>query len=232
MAGPEEEMQMKAAPVQMAGPEEEMQMKAAPVQMAGPEEELQMKAAPVQLAGPEEELPAQGKFATAQLAGPEEEALQGKFATAQLAGPEEELPAQGKFATAQLAGPEEELQMKSVVQREESEAKTNDTGMPDHLKANVESMSGVSLNDAKVHYNSPKPAQLNAFAYAQGKEIHVGPGQEKHLGHEAWHLAQQAQGRVTPTKQLKEGVPVNDDQGLEHEADVMGAKAMEMTTNR
>jgi hypothetical protein len=32
---------------------------------------------------------------------------------------------------------------------------------------------------------------------------------------------------VKPTMQMKDGVPVNDDQGLEHEADVMGARAME-----
>jgi len=36
---------------------------------------------------------------------------------------------------------------------------------------------------------------------------------------------QQKQGRVQPTMQMKEGVPVNDDKGLEHEADVMGGRA-------
>jgi hypothetical protein len=46
------------------------------------------------------------------------------------------------------------------------------------------------------------------------------------LPHEAWHVVQQAQGRVKPTMQMKDGVPVNDDKGLEHEADVMGAKAL------
>jgi hypothetical protein len=39
-------------------------------------------------------------------------------------------------------------------------------------------------------------------------------------------VAQQKQGRVKPTKQLKGKVPVNDDKGLETEADVMGAKAV------
>jgi hypothetical protein len=67
---------------------------------------------------------------------------------------------------------------------------------------------------------------LNAHAYAQGSEIHVAPGQERHLPHEAWHVVQQAQGRVKPTMQMKAGVPVNDDAGLESEADVMGAKAL------
>jgi len=100
----------------------------------------------------------------------------------------------------------------------------NRTGLPDQLKTGVESLSGVSLDSVKVHYNSAKPAQLNALAYAQGSDIHVAPGQEKHLPHEAWHVAQQSQGRVQPTMQTK-GVAINDDSGLEHEADVMGAKA-------
>ncbi|MBC7602039.1 MAG: DUF4157 domain-containing protein [Ramlibacter sp.] len=104
----------------------------------------------------------------------------------------------------------------------------NRTGLPNQLKGGVEALSGVSLDNVKVHYNSSRPAQLQALAYAQGSDIHLGPGQEKHLPHEAWHVAQQAQGRVRPTMQMKEGTPVNDDAGLEHEADVMGARAMQM----
>ena len=100
----------------------------------------------------------------------------------------------------------------------------NRTGLPDQLKAGVESLSGLSMDGVKVHYNSDKPAQLNALAYAQGADIHVAPGQEKHLPHEAWHVAQQSQGRVRPTTQTK-GVNINDDSSLEREADVMGAKA-------
>jgi hypothetical protein len=102
----------------------------------------------------------------------------------------------------------------------------NKTGLPDNLKAGIESLSGLALDDVRVHYNSDKPAGLQALAYTQGTEIHVGPGQERHLPHEAWHVVQQAQGRVRPTMQMKDGMPVNDDQGLEYEADVMGAKAV------
>ncbi|MBF9221011.1 DUF4157 domain-containing protein [Hymenobacter sp. BT662] len=114
------------------------------------------------------------------------------------------------------------------VQREEAPApvQENNTGLPDELKAGVENLSGHSLDDVQVHYNSAKPAELQAHAYAQGREIHVAPGQEQHLPHEAWHVAQQKQGRVRPTRQLKGQVPVNDDAGLEKEADVMGAKAL------
>ena len=108
-----------------------------------------------------------------------------------------------------------------VVQKQE-----NRTGLPDHLKAGIESLSGYTMDDVKVHYNSDKPAQLNAHAYAQGTDIHVAPGQEKHLPHEAWHVVQQKQGRVRPTLQMKGGVNVNEDVGLENEADVKGGQAM------
>jgi len=68
--------------------------------------------------------------------------------------------------------------------------------LPDNIKHGVESLSGISMDDVKVHYNSAKPAQLNAHAYAQGTDIHPASGQEKHLPHEAWHVVQQKQGRV------------------------------------
>jgi len=103
---------------------------------------------------------------------------------------------------------------------------SNQTGLPDNLKGGIENLSGIAMDDVKVHYNSAQPAQLNALAYAQGINIHIAPGQEKHLPHEAWHVVQQKQGRVKPTMQMKGGAAVNDDKGLEHEADVMGARAV------
>ncbi len=106
--------------------------------------------------------------------------------------------------------------------------KENKTGLPDNLKSGIENLSGHAMNDVKVHYNSSQPAQLNAHAYAQGNQIHIAPGQEKHLAHEAWHVVQQKQGRVKPTKQLKSSVAINDDAGLEKEADVMGGKALQL----
>lgn len=98
-------------------------------------------------------------------------------------------------------------------------------GMPRGLRAGVEALSGVSLDGVRVHRNSARPARLGAAAYAQGREIHLGPGQERHLPHEAWHVAQQAQGRVRPTRQLKAGPAINDQAALEREADAMGAAA-------
>mgnify|MGYP006078830755 FL=1 len=129
-------------------------------------------------------------------------------------------------ATMQKAQDEEEVQMKAApIQKME-----NSTGLPDNLKSGVEKLSGESLNDVQVHRNSDQPAQMQAHAFAQGNQIHVAPGQEKHLPHEAWHVAQQKQGRVKPTTQMKGQIPVNDDKGLEHEADVMGAKALQKGT--
>jgi len=96
--------------------------------------------------------------------------------------------------------------------------------LPAELKAGVESLSGLDLSSVRVHRNSSAPAQLNALAYAQGSDIHLGPGQEKHLPHEAWHVVQQMQGRVRPTLQAA-GAPINDDPALEREADQMGAHA-------
>ena len=105
--------------------------------------------------------------------------------------------------------------------------KTKSNGLPHQLKANMEQMSGVDLSDVTVQRNSDKPAQLQAEAYAQGSDIHLAPGKEQHLPHEAWHVVQQKQGRVQPTFQANNGVGINDHPGLEKEADVMGAKAQQ-----
>ena len=42
--------------------------------------------------------------------------------------------------------------------------KENNTGLPDNLKIGIENLSGMSLDDVKVHRNSDKPAQLQAHA--------------------------------------------------------------------
>ncbi len=126
------------------------------------------------------------------------------------------------YAAVQKKKDDEEVQMKTTPTQE----KENKTGLPDNLKLGVENLSGISLDDVKVHTNSDQPAQMQAHAYAQGTDIHVAPGQEKHLAHEAWHVVQQKQGRVKPTRQMKDDTPVNDDKNLEIEADQMGAKAL------
>lgn len=98
-------------------------------------------------------------------------------------------------------------------------------GMPRPLAQGIETLSGMSMEHVRVHYNSPKPSQLQAHAYAQGGDIHLASGQERHLPHEAWHVVQQAQGRVKPTMSVN-GTQVNDNPALEREADVMGSRAL------
>jgi hypothetical protein len=142
----------------------------------------------------------------------EDELLQGKFSdTAQRETldledlEDEEEPLQGKFCgTAQLA--------------QEETGKANRTGIPDNMKTRFENASGFSFDDVRIHYNSDAPAKLNALAYTQGNQVHIAPGQEKHLGHELGHVVQQKQGIVRPTGTI-DGVPVNDDPALENKAD-------------
>jgi hypothetical protein len=97
--------------------------------------------------------------------------------------------------------------------------KEETANLPGALKSGIENLSGMDLDAVKVHYNSSKPDQLNAHAFAQGNDIHLAPGQEAHLPHESWHIEQQKQGRVTPTTQ--QTGDINDAEGLEREADLL-----------
>lgn len=112
-----------------------------------------------------------------------------------------------------------------AAQLAEAEVEPNRTGLPDNLKAGIENLSGIAMDNVRVHFNSAEPARIDAAAYAQGTSIHLAPGQEQHLPHEAWHVVQQAQDRVAPTRQHR-GVAVNDQESLEVEATVMGDKAL------
>lgn len=107
----------------------------------------------------------------------------------------------------------------------------NNTGLPDNLKTGMESLSGMSLDHVKVHYNSSKPAQVQAHAYTQGTDIHLAPSvsnpydqsSAKVLCHELWHVVQQKQGRVKSA--LDGGLIV--DEAADVEAD---AKAQEVVS--
>ncbi len=109
--------------------------------------------------------------------------------------------------------------------RGSSEKEENRTRMPDRLKGGLEGLSGMDLSEVRVHYNSAKPAEVGALAYTQGRQIYLGPGEEGQLPHEGWHAVQQMERRVMPTMQAG-GMWINDDVGLEREADAMGAKAL------
>ncbi len=114
--------------------------------------------------------------------------------------------------------------MKNDNQQKQQKQK-NTTSLPDQLITGVNQLSGMDMENVKIHTNSSKPAQLNAQAFAHGSDIHLAPGQEKHLPKEAWHVVQQKQGRVQPTLQKNSNTMINDEERLEQEADVMGDKA-------
>lgn len=120
-----------------------------------------------------------------------------------------------------------QAKMASIVQQAE-----NKTGIPDDVKQRMEDSFNTDFSGVRVHPDSSSAPEVGALAYTQGTDIHFAPGQFKPdtsagqqlLGHELAHVVQQAEGRVQPTTEIG-GMPVNDNEGLEHEADVLGAKA-------
>lgn len=106
-----------------------------------------------------------------------------------------------------------------VLQRRAGPAEmSNLTGIPTPMLRRAEQLGNLPLDDVRVHYRSSRPAALGALAYAQGTHIFLGPGQERHLGHELCHVVQQKQGIVRPNFQLG-NMPVNTSPALEREAD-------------
>ena len=101
-------------------------------------------------------------------------------------------------------------------------APPNRTGIPDMVKASAETVSGLSMDDVRVRRGSPEPARIGAHAFTRGAEVHLGPGQERHLAHELGHVIQQKRGLVKPTLQMK-GVAINDEPRHELGADRLGA---------
>lgn len=163
----------------------------------------------------------------------EEELMQGKFEAAQRQGaPDEEELMQGKFhAVQRQAAPEEDELMQGKLQSSAPASMANNTGIPPALQANLESTFSRDFSNVKLHKDSSKATEVSALAFTQGNDIHFAPGQfqpdtakgRQLLGHEAAHVVQQSEGRVKPTTEVA-GLPVNDDVGLEKEADVLGAK--------
>ncbi len=80
--------------------------------------------------------------------------------------------------------------IRRIGSKHDEAAQANRTGLPDSLKTGIENLSGMPMDDVRVHLNSAKPTQLQALAYTQGTNIHVAPGQERHLAQEAWHVVQ------------------------------------------
>ncbi|WDE14472.1 DUF4157 domain-containing protein [Thalassomonas haliotis] len=156
----------------------------------------------------------------------EEELLQPKFFDSEMSQPQHQEVAQRQEEEEELLQPKGYDDAQALQYKQED--KGVGTAMPTSLQAGLEALSDVDLSGTRVHRNSAKPAQVNALAYTQGQDIYVAPGQDQHLAHEGWHVVQQLQGRVKPSREVN-GQSINDDSALEHEADVMGAKAANMS---
>ncbi|GGE21655.1 eCIS core domain-containing protein [Psychroflexus salis] len=109
---------------------------------------------------------------------------------------------------------------KEKIRNNEDEANTVAKQLPNNIKTNAEHLSGIALDDVRVHYNSPEPEKLSSYAFAKGSNIHISSGQEQHLPHEAWHVVQQKQGRVKPILDNH----INDDKALEDDAEKFGSE--------
>jgi Domain of unknown function (DUF4157) len=132
----------------------------------------------------------------------------------------------------QAAGP---IQAKGLPESPEGPASLSGQGggtaMPEEVGGKMETAFGTDFSSVRIH-EGPHAEAIGALAYTQGTDIHFAPGQyqpgsqrgQELLGHELTHVVQQSQGRVAATTQAK-GLAVNDDQGLEREADEMGRKA-------
>ncbi len=112
-------------------------------------------------------------------------------------------------------------------------------GLPDETLNKMSGSFGTDFSDVNIHSDSKSALILGALAYTQGNDIHFAPGQydpasgsgQELLGHELTHVQQQREGRVIANNEVN-GMPLNDDKGLEVEADVMGAKAAQMKVDK
>lgn len=204
------------------------QLKEAIQRMPEEEDELLQGKFVAQRAEMDEDDLLQGKFVTQRAEMDEEELLQGKFTIQRTPADEEEL-LQGKFVTQRAEMDEEELlQGKFTAQRAEADT----AAVHPTLAPMIPTFGADMLSSVQLHPDSSTPEQVGALAYTQGTDIHFAPGQFKPdtqagrqlIGHELAHVVQQASGRVQPTTEIG-GMPVNDDPSLEHEADMIGAKA-------
>lgn len=103
--------------------------------------------------------------------------------------------------------------------------------LPEEVRAKMEAMLGMDFSGVRVHVG-PQAASMGALAFTRGTDIFFAPGNyqpgtrhgQELLGHELTHVVQQSEGRVGASQDVA-GVGINDDRGLEREADEMGARA-------
>jgi len=124
-----------------------------------------------------------------------------------------------------------ETQLQRQGPQETRTGRPNLTGIPAQMKLDLERRSGLSFDDVRVHYNSDRPAQLQALAYTQGTQVYIGPGQERSLPHELGHVIQQMTSPVSATGFVN-GFAVNDDPVLEAQADALAYAAVARPVQR
>lgn len=105
------------------------------------------------------------------------------------------------------------------------------SALPGAVQSKMGAAFDADFSSVRVHEGAHVSA-LGALAYTQGRNVHFAPGNydphgargQELIGHELAHVVQQSEGRVSPTLQAA-GLGINDDAGLEREADEMGARA-------
>lgn len=111
------------------------------------------------------------------------------------------------------------------------------SAMPGETLSQMSSTFGTDFSDVNIHQGSQSAVDAGALAYTQGNDIHFAPGQydpasqsgQELLGHELTHVVQQREGRVQANNEVN-GMPLNDDKGLEKEADDMGTAVAQKKT--
>lgn len=108
----------------------------------------------------------------------------------------------------------------------------NQTGLPTDVLGKMEGFFQQDFSAVRVHADSSRADHLGARAFAQGNQVHFGPGEfqprsaggKQVIGHELAHVVQQGQGKVGGGSGTG-GTRVNQDPALESEADRLGARA-------
>jgi hypothetical protein len=103
--------------------------------------------------------------------------------------------------------------------------------LPTAVRQTMQRAFGYDFSDVRVH-EGPEAEAMGALAFTRGTDLFFRPGLfapdsdggRKLLGHELAHVVQQAEGRVSATRQLND-VAINEDAALESEADALGARA-------
>ena len=127
-----------------------------------------------------------------------------------------------------------DLQASSDLESRLNATKGSGAPLQDDTRSSMESAFGADFSGVRVHtdQNSVQMNQdLRAQAFTHGSDVYFNQGKynpgttegQKLLGHELTHVVQQRAGQVKETMQAV-GLPVNDNVGLEKEADEMGEK--------